>query len=167
MSPGSPGSDPGSEVTRLDAEDRGRLLGQILAKERWRLEKFAIRAVGRKRADGEDVFQQACLQFCRAYPGGSNPLGWLFVVIRHEASHLHRARRSRGESSIESTLKRPDEVNSKQVQEWLGHSDPAFTLSTYVHLMDDGLGGADFFDQAVKPKPRKHTAPRPTKRRRR
>jgi integrase len=39
--------------------------------------------------------------------------------------------------------------NVKQVQEWLGHADPGFTLRTYVHLLDDGLGGADFFDEAV------------------
>jgi integrase len=39
--------------------------------------------------------------------------------------------------------------NIKQVQEWLGHADPAFTLRCYVHLMDEGLGGADFLDQAV------------------
>jgi integrase len=37
----------------------------------------------------------------------------------------------------------------RQVSEWLGHSDPAFTLRTYVHLMDSGLGEADFFDDAV------------------
>jgi hypothetical protein len=35
----------------------------------------------------------------------------------------------------------------KQVQGWLGHGDPGFTLRCYVHLLDDGLGGADFFDQ--------------------
>jgi len=34
----------------------------------------------------------------------------------------------------------------KQVQHWLGHHDPAFTLSTYIHLLDGGLGGAEFFD---------------------
>jgi hypothetical protein len=34
----------------------------------------------------------------------------------------------------------------KQVQEWLGHADPGFTLRTYVHLMDEGLGDAAFFD---------------------
>jgi integrase len=39
--------------------------------------------------------------------------------------------------------------NVKQVQEWLGHASPAFTLNTYVHLMDDGLGDADFLDNAV------------------
>ena len=36
--------------------------------------------------------------------------------------------------------------NPKQVQMWLGHSDPGFTLRTYVHLIDDGMGSADFFD---------------------
>lgn len=40
--------------------------------------------------------------------------------------------------------------NIKQVQEWLGHADPGFTLRTYVHLMDAGVGDAEFFDSAVK-----------------
>jgi integrase len=39
--------------------------------------------------------------------------------------------------------------NVKQVSEWLGHSDPSFTLRTYVHLMDAGVGDADFLDAAV------------------
>jgi len=42
-----------------------------------------------------------------------------------------------------------DDKNIKQVQVWLGHADPSFTLRTYVHLMDDGVGGADFFDGAI------------------
>ena len=37
----------------------------------------------------------------------------------------------------------------KQVSAWLGHADPAFTLRTYVHLMDDGVGDATFMDDAV------------------
>jgi integrase len=41
----------------------------------------------------------------------------------------------------------------KQVQEWLGHADPGFTLRTYVHLLDGGLGGADFLDEAVRVTP--------------
>jgi integrase len=40
--------------------------------------------------------------------------------------------------------------NVKQVAEWLGHADPAFTLRTYVHLLDDGIGSADFFDAAIR-----------------
>lgn len=39
--------------------------------------------------------------------------------------------------------------NVKQVQEWLGHHDAGFTLRTYVHLMDEGLGDASFLDAAV------------------
>ena len=31
--------------------------------------------------------------------------------------------------------------NAVQVQRFLGHSDPAFTLRTYVHLLDRDLGG--------------------------
>jgi integrase len=38
----------------------------------------------------------------------------------------------------------------KQVAAWLGHADPAFTLRTYVHLMDEGIGDAAFMDAAVK-----------------
>jgi integrase len=30
--------------------------------------------------------------------------------------------------------------NAVKVQRWLGHSDPGFTLRTYVHLLDGGLG---------------------------
>ena len=39
--------------------------------------------------------------------------------------------------------------NPRQVQAWLGHSDPGFTLRTYLHLMDEGVGKADFLDTAV------------------
>jgi integrase len=31
-------------------------------------------------------------------------------------------------------------ANAVQVQRWLGHHSPAFTLSTYVHLLTDDLG---------------------------
>jgi integrase len=41
--------------------------------------------------------------------------------------------------------------NIKQVQAWLGHADPALTLRTYVHLMDEGVGDADFMDAATAP----------------
>jgi integrase len=39
--------------------------------------------------------------------------------------------------------------NVQQVAEWLGHSDPAFTLRTYVHLLDDAVGDAGFFDEVL------------------
>jgi integrase len=44
-------------------------------------------------------------------------------------------------------------ANVKQVSHLLGHADPAFTLRTYVHLMDDGIGDAAFLDEAVRVKP--------------
>ena len=36
--------------------------------------------------------------------------------------------------------------NVKQVQAWLGHADPSFGLNTYVHLLDEGVGDAEFLD---------------------
>ena len=30
-------------------------------------------------------------------------------------------------------------LNVRQVQKWLGHHSPSFTLDTYVHLLDDRL----------------------------
>lgn len=36
--------------------------------------------------------------------------------------------------------------NVKQVQEWLGHHSPAYTLKEYVHLIDSGVGDAAFLD---------------------
>ena len=39
--------------------------------------------------------------------------------------------------------------NAKQVQTWLGHHDPGFTLSTYVHLLDKGLGDVGFIDEVL------------------
>jgi len=69
-----------------------------------------------------------------AVEGKDEPVAWVsFHTFRHTcASLLFDAGR-----------------NVKQVQEWLGHADPGFTLRTYVHLMDDGLGDADFLDSAV------------------
>lgn len=43
--------------------------------------------------------------------------------------------------------------NIKQVQRWLGHHSPSFTLDTYVHLLDDNLG-APLAPLRVKKKPR-------------
>jgi integrase len=37
-------------------------------------------------------------------------------------------------------------LNAKQVQMWLGHHSPAFTLAVYVHLLTDDLPDADFLD---------------------
>ena len=37
-------------------------------------------------------------------------------------------------------------LNAKQVQRWLGHHSASFTLDTYVHLLEDELPDAAFFD---------------------
>jgi integrase len=37
-------------------------------------------------------------------------------------------------------------MNPKQVQVWLGHHSPGFTLATYVHLIADDLPDASFLD---------------------
>ena len=49
-----------------------------------------------------------------------------------------------------------DGRNIKQVQEWLGHADPSFTLTVYVHLMDSGVGDAGFFDAITEPTQQSH-----------
>jgi len=36
--------------------------------------------------------------------------------------------------------------NAVQVQRWLGHHKPSFTLDTYVHLLEDDLPNPSFFD---------------------
>ena len=37
-------------------------------------------------------------------------------------------------------------LNAKQVQMWLGHHSPAFTLATYVHLFADDLPDVEILD---------------------
>jgi hypothetical protein len=39
--------------------------------------------------------------------------------------------------------------NIRQVCDWLGHADPSFTLRTYVHLIDGGLGDAESLDPSA------------------
>jgi integrase len=41
-------------------------------------------------------------------------------------------------------------LNAKQVQMWLGHHSPAFTLSTYVHLLPDDLPDPGFLDDLTR-----------------
>jgi integrase len=40
-------------------------------------------------------------------------------------------------------------LNAKQVQIWLGHHSPAFTLATYVHLLADDLPSAEVLDSLI------------------
>jgi integrase len=39
--------------------------------------------------------------------------------------------------------------NAVQVQRWLGHHKPSFTLDTYVHLLDEDVPEPTFFDHMV------------------
>src|SRR4051794_15593694 len=40
--------------------------------------------------------------------------------------------------------------NAKQVQRWLGHHAASFTLDTYTHLMDDGVGAPLELDEELR-----------------
>jgi integrase len=50
-------------------------------------------------------------------------------------------------------------LNAKQVQMWLGHHSPAFTLAVYVHLLADDLPDPDFLDTLTGPERREEAAP--------
>jgi integrase len=64
-------------------------------------------------------------------------LDWVTLhTFRHTCASLLFAPEDRGGGG----------KNVKQVQAWLGHHSPAFTLHQYVHLVDAGMGEADFFD---------------------
>jgi integrase len=55
-----------------------------------------------------------------------------------------------------ATMLFPAGANAKQVQLWLGHHSPAFTLATYVHLLPSDLPDAGFMDMMTavrEPKP--------------
>jgi integrase len=41
-------------------------------------------------------------------------------------------------------------ANAKQVQHWLGHHSPGFTLATYVHLLPDDLPDPGFLDSVTR-----------------
>jgi integrase len=51
--------------------------------------------------------------------------------------------------------------SAKQVQLWLGHHSPAFTMSTYVHLLPDDLGDAPDLTGPVGQPVGQHDEPRP------
>lgn len=59
-------------------------------------------------------------------------LGWVgFHTLRHTCATL---------------LFTSGAANAKQVQMWLGHHSPAFTLATYVHLLPEDLPDPAFLD---------------------
>ncbi len=50
-------------------------------------------------------------------------------------------------------------LNAKQVQMWLGHHSPAFTLAVYVHLLADDLPDPDFLDALTQRRETKRARP--------
>lgn len=64
---------------------------------------------------------------------------------------LRRASRGRGCTRSDTPARRSFKrgLNAKQVQVWLGHHSPAFTLAAYVHLLSDDLPQADFLDEVA------------------
>ena len=42
-----------------------------------------------------------------------------------------------------------DGANAKQVQHWLGHHSPAFTLAVYVHLLPEDAPDAEFLEEIL------------------
>jgi len=61
------------------------------------------------------------------------PKGSGFHVFRRTAASLLHEHRKTG----------------RQLADWLGHHDPAFTIRTYVGQGDDGLGDAGFLDEVI------------------
>jgi integrase len=53
-------------------------------------------------------------------------------------------------------------LNAKQVQVWLGHHSPAFTLATYVHFLADDLPDASFLDDVTAGGNKEATSPTET-----
>ena len=59
---------------------------------------------------------------------------------------LHTLRHTCATMLFRSTEQGGAGANAKQVQMWLGHHSPAFTLATYVHLLPDDLPEPAFLD---------------------
>jgi integrase len=60
-----------------------------------------------------------------------------------KGSAFHMFRRTAG------SLLHANNKTGRQLADWLGHHDPAFTIRTYVGQMDDGLGDATFLDELI------------------
>jgi hypothetical protein len=48
-----------------------------------------------------------------------------------------------------ASLLHSNNKTGRQLADWLGHYDPAFTIRTYVGQVDDGLGDAAFLDDLI------------------
>ncbi len=61
-----------------------------------------------------------------------------------EYGAFHRLRKTLG-TIVHGRIDKTD----RQLADWLGHGDPAFSVRVYTGEMDDGLGKADFLDEAI------------------
>ena len=61
-----------------------------------------------------------------------------------EYGAFHRLRHT-----LASVIHESGEKSSRQLADWLGHADPAFTQRVYVGQMDQGLGDAVFLDELI------------------
>jgi hypothetical protein len=61
-----------------------------------------------------------------------------------EVGAFHSFRRTLGSLIHDQGAK-----SDRQLSDWLGHHDPAFTVREYVGAMDDGLGDAEFLDELI------------------
>jgi hypothetical protein len=126
-----------------------------LATERSRLGRggsSGVREV-RRRAGGDRPRRRGRAQLARALYG-ETIRERLSEQDLDELGALLRAASERGIDEavlgrmIASLTERLREAETEPT-EWLGHADPVFTLWTYVHLMDAGVGDAGFMDEAV------------------
>lgn len=135
---------PGSQVVGLAP-------GVLLARQPGPLlaERTAVRVdVADRDADGVDLVDRVLV----AVDGHVHPGAEQVLVERgaEAGSHLGREAVLAGFHTFRHTcasLLFAAGMNVKQVQAWPGHADLSFTVRTYIHLMDDGVGGADFLDE--------------------
>jgi integrase len=66
------------------------------------------------------------------------------AVPGEEVGAFHAFRRTLGSLIHDQGMK-----SDRQLSDWLGHGDPAFTVREYVDAMDDGLGDAEFLDELI------------------
>ena len=76
-----------------------------------------------------------------------------------EVGAFHAFRRT-----LASLVHESGKKSSRQLCDWLGHYDPAFTVRTYVGTLDAGVGDADFLDELIPVEHSRATAGQPNTR---
>ena len=117
-----PKSRHGLRTIPLDAS-LARELRKVLAEAKFNEDGDLVFCAG----NGAPLRQENVRRRVLAVAAGEAGVPWIgFHAFRHTcASMLFESGR-----------------NIVQVQQWLGHHSPGFTLDTYVHLLDAGVGGA-------------------------